>query len=317
MSMPKNCIFCGQRARSKEHIFGKWPRKLYPEYLQVQARAVHQIDRRDENGQKFIARGRFGAGYNPVYSTAKLVCKICNNTWMSEIEDKMRMAFEATFYPNQDAHLSAETVATIIYWSYLKNCLHEAIYSPESVFDERYRPAASMIFGDLSSMEASYLENWLDVFSHLYSRFRSTRAIPKDTRFYVSRCQINPQAITGLTYARKRGAAFLGDQIFVARAHGKNECVLIGDVIQHELKVQPNAFVSAIFLGHFQIAVTSVYDAEDAPAPNSAAPPSGIVELRLGECAELPVELSLRPDAFERMVFKYCTDNGIAWRSSF
>lgn len=314
--MPKTFIFCGQRANSKEHIFGKWPRKLYAEHLPKQARAEHEVDKRDKSGTKFIARGPFGAGYNPVYSAAKLVCQACNNVWMSKIEDQMRVTFEEIIHPVQQAILSAEAVTSIIYWSYLKSCLHEAFYPPQTVFDERQRQALTEMFGDWRHLEDIYLGRYSAAFANLYSGFKSTRLIPNDIRFFVSRCQINPRAITGLIYARKLGAALIDDQVFVARMYGNN-AVPLGCEIRPELNVHPNAFVSAIFLGHFQVAVTSVYDDGNTPARDFTEQSNGIVELRLGECAELPIGLSLRPDAFERKLFKYCTDHGIAWRSSF
>lgn len=87
MTRPKECIFCGGKPLSREHLFGKW---LSP--VVVEAISDSSFSKRDlyietdrmENGV-LVPQGR--------HSTSKLnitvgcVCKPCNNGWMGDMEN--------------------------------------------------------------------------------------------------------------------------------------------------------------------------------------------------------------------------------------
>jgi len=90
MSKPAGlCIFCRGRGLSKEHLFSDWLRVLFPRH----AGHTHTL------GEAV----RFDAQNNPTFATTqhqghsgtkkfRIVCKRCNNEWLSGIDDAARIA---------------------------------------------------------------------------------------------------------------------------------------------------------------------------------------------------------------------------------
>lgn len=77
---PRKCIFCGKGGISKEHIFAKWMvpylPKDAPNYsaLDVVVHRTHET-RKEKRENRSAYSG-----------TIKLVCKSCNNGWMSQLQ---------------------------------------------------------------------------------------------------------------------------------------------------------------------------------------------------------------------------------------
>jgi len=70
--MARQCLFCGQRANSAEHLWPDWILKK----VQIEEPFAHSIG---GSAVKFTANGDF---------TVKKVCKACNNGWMSHLEQQ-------------------------------------------------------------------------------------------------------------------------------------------------------------------------------------------------------------------------------------
>src|SRR6185437_10052806 len=74
--MARECAFCPETAKlSGEHIWSAWMEQLIP--------GRKLFTSRDERGE--IAWQRVAPGLD---WTAKVVCKRCNETWMSDIENR-------------------------------------------------------------------------------------------------------------------------------------------------------------------------------------------------------------------------------------
>jgi hypothetical protein len=79
-AMPRVCVFCGAPADSKEHIWPDWLRRrqdideIFPHVTMVQ-RGTDEPERKE-----FPKR--------PYELKARVVCKSCNNGWMSDLEVK-------------------------------------------------------------------------------------------------------------------------------------------------------------------------------------------------------------------------------------
>lgn len=72
----KECVFCDHKGKlTKEHITGKWMNELFPGNL-----AVKSTDR--------ITGMTREMKWKTLEFQARLVCKKCNETWMSNIESK-------------------------------------------------------------------------------------------------------------------------------------------------------------------------------------------------------------------------------------
>jgi len=80
----RTCLFCGNAADTKEHLFPDWVNDLYPAYTLGGARAdVFQI------GPKQTQMWSYRA--DEVASlTERAVCDSCNNSWMSRLEKAAR-----------------------------------------------------------------------------------------------------------------------------------------------------------------------------------------------------------------------------------
>lgn len=92
------CFFCRNRANSIEHLWGKW-------LLKVSGLTVKPTDRRDHKTSFVVfdpnnpldlgeqRNGIFAQTGLAMQEKRRVVCKICNNTFMSAIENRSRKRF--------------------------------------------------------------------------------------------------------------------------------------------------------------------------------------------------------------------------------
>ncbi|UWR74085.1 hypothetical protein [Phaeobacter inhibens] len=133
-----DCIFCGEYKTSKEHIWGRWLQEIYP-IENVGHTSKHWEDRNNEaaNGKIELARGHFEKGEHPFQMTSKVVCALCNNTWMSQIETEMMNLTKRIILENT-VRCSFDDFLAITRWCFLKFCVHEAaqeFLAPEELYN--------------------------------------------------------------------------------------------------------------------------------------------------------------------------------------
>jgi hypothetical protein len=112
MSAP--CIFCGkQRPLSDEHLFPEWTARLLGvRRVQVRGRKLNAPVRR---WQKI---GTFG-------QTANAVCTLCNNGWMSRLENVARPILSPMILKLRSRRLTSDARVVIAAWLWKVAILHE------------------------------------------------------------------------------------------------------------------------------------------------------------------------------------------------
>lgn len=161
------CIFCANRKTSKEHLWGKWWLKIYPPLKEDQTKRFgHDVKVNGENGEVGFEKGPFSNVGHPLSKTTKVICKRCNNTWCSKIEDRMKAAFIRIY--RQSGPLDAKHIDAVRNWMFLKLCFHMRAHQPPAV-------------GEFKVTADDYKKIW--------HKFGSSRTIPSDFRFFLSRGQ--------------------------------------------------------------------------------------------------------------------------------
>ena len=88
MSKPSgSCIFCGAGGLSKEHIFPRWIQSVLPK---TNSHTYHGIERNNDaygNKKLFDKSYRENREGDPLVWKIRVVCKNCNNRWMSKIQN--------------------------------------------------------------------------------------------------------------------------------------------------------------------------------------------------------------------------------------
>lgn len=79
--MANTCVFCGEKAGSREHVLPQWLRRQAPEKF---AKAGGTRTTRTKQGEYRQIAELFAT------ATVKCVCSTCNNVWMSGIEQKVQ-----------------------------------------------------------------------------------------------------------------------------------------------------------------------------------------------------------------------------------
>jgi hypothetical protein len=114
LAMPEPCIFCDKESGSQEHLWPDW---------------VHQFIK--ENGIDLGAlRVQEGTGPETIeYDLEKkinTVCTVCNNGWMSQVEQKNRPRF-LKMLQNEPFTLDPGGMKIIAEWAVLKSMVMESI----------------------------------------------------------------------------------------------------------------------------------------------------------------------------------------------
>jgi hypothetical protein len=81
------CVFCGSAAKmTNEHVWGKWLKRYVRQDMRKHSLGVAVVNRPGMPGEEhsYIRAG------DPLASKVKVVCEKCNNTWLSEIQDRAK-----------------------------------------------------------------------------------------------------------------------------------------------------------------------------------------------------------------------------------
>ncbi len=126
----RRCIFCGQPARTREHLWPDWMQRALPDLAAM--RLPH--NRASSTGSEQSYRNR------PFRAKVRAVCRACNNGWMSEIEAAARPA--AARMIRGEAHVLDRTEqAAVATWAILKAMVFEHAHDGAYVLipDQHFR----------------------------------------------------------------------------------------------------------------------------------------------------------------------------------
>ena len=120
--MSKSCIFCGELGNiSKEHF---WPEWLAPYVHTIgDGHNISELHSAEGKGQQTLQRRRVCPG-NVITKKIRVVCKNCNNRWMSELEANVKPTILSLLINNKTA-LTEEEVATLSLWITVKTIVGE------------------------------------------------------------------------------------------------------------------------------------------------------------------------------------------------
>ncbi len=132
---PKGCIFCGDGGLSREHLWPAWARDILPE-----TNGYSQIGSNDpSDGQCSVGLSRqFERQGRITDARLRVVCRACNNGWMSRLEESSRLDVTALILGEQ-RQIGTEGLKNISEWITLKIIVADASPGGRSVFltDER------------------------------------------------------------------------------------------------------------------------------------------------------------------------------------
>lgn len=166
----KSCLFCGDRRLSSEHIWGKWLIRMSGVKSLPHSKMAHHVKesqteisgRRGEpprvhSGPSEIRRGNFSRNGTALHARWRLVCKRCNNTWMSNIENQMREVMRASIERGA-FDLEPRTRDKIANWCALKGAM---MFSAVTANSTQFGSASHTLRADYSFLRAGKLSpNW-------------------------------------------------------------------------------------------------------------------------------------------------------------
>jgi hypothetical protein len=121
MKMPKPCIFCGSLGdKSKEHFYPAWLSDIIPPQP---IDNVSTLVTRLGNGPKEIIERSRRQGHL-ITKKLRVVCRACNNGWMSRLESTVK-PFLVAGLTGKDQTLESADLAEIARWTCLKSMLAE------------------------------------------------------------------------------------------------------------------------------------------------------------------------------------------------
>jgi hypothetical protein len=82
LKQPGQCIFCGEGGLTKEHIFAEWIQQLIP------PRSTRTVHTATFGGLEF--KGKLHRPGDPLTKRLRIVCRNCNNVWMSGLQTQAK-----------------------------------------------------------------------------------------------------------------------------------------------------------------------------------------------------------------------------------
>lgn len=172
-----SCIFCGERNLSKEHVWGNWLNKLYPDD-QPKKRFSHSVlPIGTSTAVQAIeppprVRGRLDNSGSAFSKRFRAVCKKCNSGWMSNIENQYKKLF-TQIDPLKDFRPTSDQIRVLQQWFFLKLCIQQAIL----VADRRRGELSEMQLRDVSFIDRLHFQGWQSFFEE--------RKVPKSFRLLL------------------------------------------------------------------------------------------------------------------------------------
>lgn len=103
------CIFCGRLPLTHEHLVPKWISKLLPDHQLIHHQNHNYSSWTNRENQIFSPKHDF------IERTLKIVCRQCNNKWMSDLQEKARPVLTPLIL-GQESELDENSVHLIRAW---------------------------------------------------------------------------------------------------------------------------------------------------------------------------------------------------------
>jgi hypothetical protein len=188
----KQCVFCGARPVSKEHVFGKWLRTTV-------GQADHVVTKTQ------IADGPTKTAHPqvPFVAQVKVVCESCNNEWMSRVETAAMPHLERILN-SQPVTLDEPTTCTLATWVFKTSLMvREQVRTDQPeipptqyryLYEHREPPPQARIW--LASLDEPLDSNVVAARAfaeHMaYNGPEIPDVLPSGTRFYGTSISIGP-----------------------------------------------------------------------------------------------------------------------------
>jgi hypothetical protein len=111
-----HCIFCGSSGLSSEHVWPKWAWNLIPKARAKNHERLHTLTPGPNAPTRREAKPHAGPS---ITVKARVVCKQCNNGWMSLLESKVR-PFLTPLILGQLTTISVEGLSIVARWLVMK-----------------------------------------------------------------------------------------------------------------------------------------------------------------------------------------------------
>ena len=99
-----NCIYCGKKAGSEEHVFPQWLRKKF--------KGSGSLEHKVNINQPVLFKHRI----EDVRITVRSVCQQCNNVWMSDLQQEAKPIIEGLL-DETTTSLSLQDCRTLTCWA--------------------------------------------------------------------------------------------------------------------------------------------------------------------------------------------------------
>lgn len=116
-----NCIFCGSSDLTEEHIVADWVHRAF---------ARSRKPRSDLSGT-FIDHQSIRLSTSDPISTAKVVCRRCNNEWMSSIDNEAATALKPLIQGQTDVSLNPDAQSAVSAWIFKSALIFDALQAGE------------------------------------------------------------------------------------------------------------------------------------------------------------------------------------------
>jgi len=159
---PRQCVFCTNNANSPEHVWSKW---MAPHFK----RTAH--DAREEFFQDFHPKTagpptRHEKHGHPTTMKLKVVCRVCNNGWMSGVESAAKPFIEPML-TGKRTRLNSEAQRAVTTWMAMKMMIVERASWTTAVFTRDQALSFAMNRSPPDNLKVSLL--------HSHDEFAGTR----------------------------------------------------------------------------------------------------------------------------------------------
>lgn len=119
----QQCLFCPNPANSREHIWADWLRAYVPrtQVNHIEAR----IDVTDAGDERLTKKHVSG---DPRSRKLKVVCKSCNNNWMSQVQERAK-PYLVPLIEGRTCELPRQARTALSRWAALFSTVQEQMYA--------------------------------------------------------------------------------------------------------------------------------------------------------------------------------------------
>jgi hypothetical protein len=125
-NVSRTCLFCPSTPMSREHIWPEWMVEIFPE-------SDYKSGRRIQTHGEGLSEQTWSK--KTVTHKASVVCKKCNETWMSQIEQETKLVLKPIIEePRTKRQLNLHQQALLANWAALHAMVFQKALKPDSVY---------------------------------------------------------------------------------------------------------------------------------------------------------------------------------------